>query len=806
MRFSVRWLQQYLQTDLPLPKLLEAITDCGLEVEEVVDLGMGSGKLVVGEILKIDAIEGADKIRLCTVQANEPQPLRIVCGAQNISVGDRVPVARFGMKFPGGFELKPRKIMGIEGEGMLCSAKELGVAEDADGIWLLPDGAKVGEPFDALVEIAITPNRPDALSIVGVARDLAAKIGSMKSGAKATVKMPDLNVVEASELAASAAKITVQAREECPRYTARVIRNVQVGPSPLWMQRVLESAGLRPINNLVDITNFVLLELGHPLHAFDLDKLSGQQVIVRTAQEGETITTLDGAEQKLAACDLLICDAKKPVALAGIMGGNNSEISAETKNVLLESAYFKPQTIRKTRKGLDKATDASYRFERGTDPRRLTAPLNRAAQLMADLAGGTVLRGVIDVVANPPQKEPITVRIARLSKVLGLEVSGREIIDVLTPLGFEMLRSDREIIQVEAPSHRPDVIAEVDVIEEVGRILGFDRIAEKKLTMKGGYAPASPLDRVRETLSQAAAAAGLHQAINLSFVSEKGNGIVGANDEKQVRVLNPIIADQAVMRRSLLPSLLQNIAHNLNHGVEQVSLFETGVTYEFAEEADRDARDMRPAAIETPCFAAIIAGGGKPNWKEAARDADFFAVKGLTETLLNAVGLQKLVVESAPNVAWLHPGRAARFLVKGQVVATFGELHPAVLKELDIKTRAYCVEIPLSGLILEDAGREKFKDIPRFPAVTRDIALVVDRSARSLDLERTIKKAAKELLSGVRLFDVYDGDKIAAEKKSLAYSLTYRAEDRTLKETEVTEAHQAVLAQLEKEHGATLRT
>jgi phenylalanyl-tRNA synthetase beta chain len=807
MRFSVRWLQQYLKTDLPLPRLLEAITQCGLEVEQVIDLGMLSGKLVVGEILKIEPVEGADKIRMTTVMADEKEPLKIICGAQNIQEGDRVPVAKFGMTFPDGMVLKPRKIMGFEGQGMLCSAKELGVAEDAAGIWLLPKSYQVAEPVDALVEISITPNRPDALSLVGIARDLAAKINAMKDAkTKATLELPNFAVEEsAAEKTEAVARVTVLAKDDCPRYTARVVRNVKLGPSPRWMQIALEGAGLRPINNLVDITNYVLLELGHPLHAFDLDKLSGQQIIVRSAEAGEVLETLDGAKQSLAAGDLLICDASKPVALAGIMGGANSEISEGTCNLLIESAYFKPSTIRRCSKRLDKSTDASYRFERGADPRKLTAALNRAAQLMAEHAGGTILKGLIEVVGRIPEKDPVTVRIARASMLLGLELSGRDIVEVLTPLGFEILRSDREAIQVVIPSHRPDVSIEVDVIEEIGRILGYDRVAERSVTARGVYVPAAALDRVRGQLAAGATALGYSEAVNFSFVSEAANSLVGLADAGQARLKNPITAEQNVMRRGLLPSLLQNVAHNLNHGVEEVALFELGQSYEFAPETEeRDPKDLRPVAKETPWFAAVLAGSTKPSWKEAETEADFFRIKGLAENLLAQLGAQKLVVEQV-NVKWLHPGRSARFLVKGTPVATFGEVHPAILKELDIKKRVAYLEVALDGPLLDSAAPVKAAEPGKYPPVTRDIALLVDRSVRSLDLERTIRKAGKQLLAGVRLFDLYEGERIEAGRKSLAYSLIYRSDERTLKDDEVNAAHAEILGALEREHGATLR-
>ncbi len=808
MRFSIRWLKNYLQTDLPAQTIIDALTDCGLEVEEVLDLGMLSGKLVTGEILAIDPIEGADKIRVCTVQADGPKPLRIVCGAWNIEVGHKVPVAHFGMKFPGGFELKPRKIMGISGDGMLCSQKELGVSEEGAGIWLLPDDLPVGEPYDAVVEISITPNRPDALSIVGVARDLAARLAVLHPDNKPVFKLPALQVPEGADKAESAARVSIEAREDCPRYTARVVRDVKVAPSPRWMQAVLESAGMRPINNLVDITNFVMLELGHPLHAFDLDRLKGRQIVVRNARKGEKIVTLDEQELRLEESDLLICDAEDPVALAGIMGGANSEIGDETQNVLLEAAYFRPQTIRRTSRRLDKSTDSSYRFERGMDPKKLTAALNRAAQLMASLAGGTVLRGHIDAVGRVPEKEPITLRLERLNEALGVELSGRQVTDVLTPLGFEVQRSDREEIQLAIPSHRVDVSLEADIVEEVARIYGYDRIPERRVKLPSAYHAPAPLDRVRQKLADAAVALGFHQAVNFSFVSEKENGLTGAADSGQVRLLNPITADQTVMRRSLLSSLLRNVAHNLNQSVEEIPLFELGHTYVFPpeEEADTDPRGLTPPANETPYFAAVLCGAARANWREPVREPDFFRIKGYAEEFLSLLGMSKLVVEAVTDVPWLHPGRAARFLAKGQPVALFGELHPAVLKEMDIRRRTVYLEIPLTGPALEETPVEKYKEIPRYPAVTRDVALLVDRDVRSMDLERTIRKAGKDLLASVRLFDVYEGDKVEKGKRSLAYSLTYRSPDRTLTEAEVTERHGEVLQALEKNHSARPRT
>ncbi len=800
MKFSVRWLRKYLDADLTLDQLLDALTMCGLEVEEVLDLGMVSGNVVVGEILKINPIEGADKIRLIDVMADSKEPLRIVCGAWNLEEGQRVPVAKFGMTFPDGFVLKRRKIMGIDGDGMLCSAKELGVAEDAAGIWILPEDAPVAEPWDAIVEINITPNRPDALSLVGVARDVAAKVGGK-------FRQPQIQLTETGERTETAARVTVEAKEGCPRYAARVIKGITVGPSPQWMQAALESAGMRPINNIVDITNYVMLELGQPLHAFDLDLVAGHHIVVRNAAKGETLTTLDGVERKLETDDLLICDGEKPVAIAGVMGGGNSEVNDETKDILLESAWFNPATVRRTRTRLDMSTEASYRFERGADPKIQAIALSRAAQLMADHAGGAVMKGHIDVVGSLPVVDPITVRVKRLREALGIELSGRQVVDVLTPLGFEILRSDGEEMLVEPPSHRPDVSIEADIVEEVARIIGYEKIPERQLVMPSIRKPVDPVHEASELFAEVAISHGLNQAINFSFTSEGANAVVGAADGRQIRVLNPIVADQSVMRRSLMPSLLQNVAHNLSRGVEDIRLFEVGRTYEFNsdEPEEQEPRDMTPVANERRVFAAILCGGTKENWREKPHSHDFYEAKGLVEQLLRARKLNKIVFEAAEDVAWLHPGRAARCLIKGKPVAAFGEVHPAILHELDIKKRVYYVEIPLEGAVLDGGASSTYTELPRFPAMTRDIALVVDSTVPSLELERTIKKSGRDLLAGVKLFDVYEGEHVEKGKKSLAFSLTYRRADRTLTDEEVSERHGDVVAQLEKNHGAKLR-
>ncbi|MDX2177036.1 MAG: phenylalanine--tRNA ligase subunit beta [Candidatus Sumerlaeia bacterium] len=801
MRFSLRLLRKYLDTTASNEALIDAITDAGLEVEETLDLGMLSKKVVVGRIDDIEAIPDAEKIRMTTVDTGGPRPLRIVCGAKNIEVGDKVPVALFGMRFPNGEELKPRKIRGLESEGMLCSAVELGVSDDAAGIWILPQDAPVGEPWDVLVTIKVTPNRPDALSLVGLARDLAAK-----SGGKLRVPAP---VLEESAVRTEAkVKVTVEAKADCPRYTARLVEDVAVGHSPRWMQVALESAGMRPINNVVDVTNFVLHELGHPLHGFDCEQLAQRHIVVRLAKPGERITTLDGKEAQLATTDLLICDAEKPVALAGVMGGGNSEVGPSTRNVLIESAYFRPSTIRRTAKRLEKSTEASYRFERGTDARRLTLALNRAAQLLAELAGGKVAKGIVDVVGDVPEQPRLTLRLARVAQCLGLELSGREVADILRSLDYEITRGDKDELSVVVPTHRVDVSVEEDLIEDLARIIGYDRIPERLPALAPKTRTSRPVPALRRALRDAFETLGFCEALNFSFGTEAANATVGLADGLQVRVRNPLTADQAVMRRSLVPSLLQNLSHNLNHGVGDVRLFEIAETFAWASaepRTDLPKDTLEPATDERVSCVALLCGGGRASWRSGPAEYDFFDAKGAAEAILARLGIARLVVERAADVPWLHPGRAARFLVKGQPVLLFGELHPALAKELDLKKRAYLMEIAVTAELAALCTAPAFTEIPRFPAAQRDLALLVDRAVPALELERTIRKAGKELLQSVTLFDMYEGKQVAEGKRSLAFSLVFRAPDRTLQDAEVASAMEAVRSLLEEKHGAALR-
>ncbi|MGF1573812.1 MAG: phenylalanine--tRNA ligase subunit beta [Sumerlaeia bacterium] len=804
MRFNWRWLNDYLKTDLQYSELLEAITMCGHEVEDEVDLGMGSRRIVFGEIKSLVKHPDADALSLCTVQGDQVEPYQIVCGAKNIAVGDRVPLALIDAVLPDGFKLKPTKIRGIESLGMMCSAKELGLGDDHEGIWLQPENSPVGEPFDALIEIKITPNRPDALSLVGLARDLAVKV-------KGSLKLPEVKFSELEEKVDTKARITVEAKADCPRYSARVIRNVKVQQSPLWLRRRLESAGIRPINNIVDVTNYVMMEFGHPLHAFDLNTLKNKHVVVRNAKPGESMTLLDDSTVQLEPTDLVISDEEKAIALAGIMGGANSVITESTTDVLLEAAYFTPSTIRRTAKRIGRSTDASYRFERGTDYEKLLTSLHRAAQLIAEFSEGQIYKGHIDVVGKLPARDSIVLSIARLNTLLGLKLTGREISDYLTKLGFEITNAAEGMMNVIPPSHRPDVHGAADLAEEVGRIHGFEKIPSTVPPMRNKAEVQTPLQKLQALLEDELTALGYNQAINFAFVSPEDNQAAGfEQDGREIKVLNPLVSEQSVMRRSLVTSLIHSVQYNLNQSAADVRLFEIGRTYEWKSEepfAEPPSHSLEQHTTERATLCAALSGVRSGNWHTPPRPYDFYDIKALGESIIKALGLTKTMVEAMTDHPFYHPGRAAALLKKGQRILWFGELHPAFARKVGVKKRIFLLECPLEGAVLESVEDPQYKEIPRTPAGKRDLAVVVGHDMTAMQLERTIKSAAGQLLESVDVFDVYVGDKIPAGTKSLAFALCFRDPnpDATLKDDQVNSAMDAIVAQLEKKHGAKLR-
>jgi phenylalanyl-tRNA synthetase beta chain len=805
MRISLKWLAEYV--DLPsVEELARQLTAVGLEVEAVERTGQGLEGVVAARIVASERHPDAEKLSVTRVDAGRGEPLQVVCGAKNYAVGDVVPLATLGAVLPGGLEIKKAKLRGVESFGMLCSAKELGLAADASGLLILPREVAPGTPIaealqlaDTFLEINVTPNRPDALSHVGIAREVAAILGK-------PVRMPAPRLAEAGARAAGLASVRIEAPEKCPRYAARVIEGVKIGPSPLWLQRRLEGCGVRSISNVVDATNFVLLELGHPLHAFDLDKVAGQEIVVRTARKGEKITTLDGKERALEADDLLIADRDRGSALAGVMGGGDSEISAGTSRVLLESAWFQPGGIRRTSRRQGLKSEASYRFERGADPGMVIPALDRCAALIAELSGGTVRPGIIDVHPRPVASPEVRLRWTRPARILGMEIPRDEARRILVGLGFVEKSGDAEGGTFAVPSWRVDVSIEEDLVEEIVRTKGYHAIPETLPRTAVGTPAEQPEAAAIARIRAALEAAGFAEAVNFSFVAERelapferhvatGDGTGRALG---VALKNPISADLSVMRTSLVPSLLKNAVQNRRQRVEDVRLYEIASVYH----PHHDPKD-RPTA-ESIEVAAVLCGRRTPvGWATAGDAVDFYDAKAAVQGILEALGVDGRW--EARGDAWLHPRVSARVLATdgGEPLGEVGELHPRVAAGFDLPRGVLAIRLSLEALRRHARLVPQYRPIPRLPAVLRDLAVVVADEVAAATVEALVRE--EPLVEAVTLFDVYRGAPLPAGKKNLALAIRYRAADRTLTDAEADAAHARIVKRLAERSGAELR-
>ncbi len=802
MIISLNWLKEYVDFSVSPEELADRLTMSGLEVESIEYVGKALESIVVAQILDMGKHPDADKLSLCRVSDGEAE-YPIVCGASNMKAGDKVALAKAGTvlppgpKFPEGITIKKAKIRGQVSEGMLCAENELGLGIESDGIMILPPGAVPGTRLidelgvnDVLLEIGITPNRPDCLSVVGTAREAAAVLSG-------TAGYPDTSVEESGSPVGDYVSVEIKSPEGCPRYTCRVIRNVKIGPSPKWMKTRLESAGIRAINNVVDVTNYVLLELGQPLHAFDYDLIKGRKIVVRQAEDGETITTLDGVERKLSADDLLICDGERPVALAGVMGGADTEVSEGTTNILLESAYFSPDTVRKTSRKTGLKSESSYRFERGVDPEGVVKALDRAAALIAELAGGEVAAGRID--ENPVIIEPavVSVTAARVNAILGTDISEDEIISIQKRLGLRLLSSEKGVLTFEVPTYRVDLTREIDIIEETARLYGYNNVpvtlpaVAMKTELPGG------VRAVQAKFKEVFTANGFYEAINYSFEDEELLGLF--SPEKALPILNPISKDGAVMRTSLTAGLVKNVLLNLNRQESDVRIFETGKIY------IPSSGEKLPK--ETNKLAAAATGRKQPElWDR--EEFDFFDLKAVLEMALGALHAQESVsFKPAPEIEFLHPGKSAEIIIDGEAVGYAGEIHPGLMERLELTKRVYVAEIDLDAAARLTAGKKgEFRPLPKFPSVRRDIALVVDQAVSAGSIIDEIRSMGSGLIEDARIFDVFTGGTVQEGKKSVAVSLHLRASDKTLTEEEINRIQDKALKKLQLALGAELRT
>lgn len=811
MNVSYKWLSQYIDlSGVEAGQLAELITRAGIEIDVVENRNQGLDHIVVGYVVERVQHPDADKLSVCKVDVGREEQLQIVCGAKNVDAGQKVPVATIGAVMPGGMKIKRAKLRGVESQGMICSAKELGIndkllpKEMQEGILVLPADTQIGtdiaevlELNDHVLEFDLTPNRSDCLSMIGAAYEVAAILGR-------EVKLPSVNVEESGDAASSHISVKINAPEGCSHYAARYITGIQVGPSPLWLQNRLLAAGIRPISNVVDITNFVMLEYGQPLHAFDADKLANGHIEVRMAQAGEVLETLDGQERKLEPQMLLITDGTKPVALAGVMGGSNSEVTEGTVNILLESAKFDGGIVRKASRQLGLRSEASLRFEKEVNPEAVVPALNRAAQLLHELAGGTIAAGVVEDVQAVQEPTIISLTVEKTNRILGTALTEAEIQAIMDRLSFDAALAQPGVFEVRVPARRGDITLDVDLIEEVARLYGYDNIPTTLI--EGVTTPGSltKSQRIRRELRRLLTEGGLHEAITYSFThpseTELFTTLTGA--VKAVKLAMPMSEDRSVLRNSFIPNLLDVATYNRNRKTEDVQLFEIGSVYVTEEET------LSSLPQEKAVIALLMTGKRQASqWNVQAANVDFYDIKGALDSVFAHLGLGSRIRYAADRPAGFHPGRSASIFLNTdegeQLIGTVGQIHPDLQRAKDLG-ETYVAEILLQPMIDAADFHIAYQTLPRFPAVERDVALVIDRGAEIGYLLEKVKAEAGELLESINVFDVYTGDRIAEDKKSVAVSLVYRHLERTFTEEEITDLHGRVVAALEAE-GAELR-
>ncbi len=799
MDLSRRWLNEFVPVEVSDKEFDEAMTLSGSKVEVTSVEGTEIENVVVGRVLSIVRHENSDHMWICQVDIGEAEPVQIVTGAQNVHQGDLVPVAKAGSTLPGGVHIEAGTLRGVASNGMLCSYKELGMTDNdwphsiVDGIFLLesdPDlkarGLQPGQDIrtaigldDHVVEFEITPNRPDCLSVIGLAREAAATFGQPLTLHTPVVK------AEGQGVLTDLLDVETPADDLCPRYTARMVRNVHIAPSPLWMRERLRASGVRPINNIVDITNYVMLEYGQPMHAFDYRYVKGGKIVVRRAQDGEELTTLDGNVRKLTSAMLVIADEDRAVGLAGIMGGENSEIVPDTVDVVFESANFNGTCIRRAALALGMRTEASAKFEKGLDVLNTLPAVDRACELVELLGAGEVVPGVIDILNHVPQPTVLPLEPDKINALLGTDIEAEEMRQILRSLDFDV---DGDAVTV--PSWRGDVLRMNDLAEEVARFHGYNEIPntlQRGETTRGGY---SREQKLEQKLGAVCRSMGCDEIITYSFISPTWYDKIrwAADDPRRqsLKIMNPLGEDTSIMRTTVLPSMLEILARNYNYRNKAARLYELGRVYFPREDGMAD---------EPKILSLGLYGAGET----------FFTLKGTVETLLDSIraaGVQFVAETENPSY---HPGRCARVLVQGEEVGVLGQIHPLVAANYGVDTDLYCAELRFDALLAAMGPDPEYVPLPKFPAVTRDIAVLVDAGVPVGVLEGTISDAAAGLLREVSLFDIYTGANLPAGKKSVAFNLVLRADDRSLTAQEADDEVGIILARLEQEHGAVLR-
>jgi phenylalanyl-tRNA synthetase beta chain len=793
MLVSLRWLKDYVDIEAEPGELADGLTMAGLEVESVNEVAPEFSGVVVAKILSIRPHPNADKLTLCEVTTGD-KDYPVVCGAKNINVGDIVPLALVGATIPGDCTIKSSRIRGELSNGMLCSEDELGIGEDATGIMILSKELPVGEDVadalglrDTVFDVGVTPNRSDCLSVIGIAREVAAMTGKK-------LRLPKIVFPEMEEEIEDIISVENLAPDLCPRYTVRVVKNVKIMPSPRWMRLRLEAAGIRAINNIVDITNFVMMEFGQPLHAFDLRFIEEGRILIRSSVDGEEFISLDEKTRSLKAGTLMICDGVKPVAIAGIMGGLNSEVRADTEMVLLESAYFNPASIRKTSRWLRMSTDSSFRFERGVDPEGVVRASARAAQLMAVLSGGKICKNYIDRYPRRIRKvKDIPLRLTKVKKILGSKIKDGEIKKILDSLEMDVSKVEHGKYHVIPPTFRTDISREIDLIEEIIRIHGYDGIPVSFPAISVKTDMKSKEDVLEDKVRTILTGYGYSEVINYSFLSPESADILGLKENdggrRFVKIRNPLTEDQSVMRTGLVYGLLDTMRKNANAGCFNLKIFERGRVFA--------AQEKGKLPLERDMLAGLITGSRYDDlWHYKDLHSDFFDMKGCVENLFDGLMIRDVRFKSDADVPFLHPGKSCGIFSGDRRIGIMGEIHPEVLEKMDLKRKAVVFEIDFDLLAAHYTGKIFCREISRFPSSMRDVAFLVDKDIEGGSILELIPLKSEKLLEKAVIFDVYTGQGIPDGMKSLALRFTYRSPDKTLTDDEVNVVHDRIVKKI----------
>jgi phenylalanyl-tRNA synthetase beta chain len=803
MLVSLKWLKDYVDVVITAEELADKLTMAGLEVDEIKTIGPQFRGVVVAKILSVKPHPSADRLSLCEVN-DGTETYKVVCGAKNISKGNIVPLAKVGAEIPGGYRIKASILRGEKSDGMLCSEAELEIGDNESGIMQLPADLILGFPLekalnieDTVLDVNVTPNRSDCLSMIGIAREVAAITGKK-------MKLPNVKIKEKSEDINSLTSVKIIDSDLCPRYTARMIKNIKIGPSPIWMKNRLEAAGLRAINNIVDVTNFVMLEMGQPLHAFDFQFLEKGRIVVRKSKNNEEFISLDEKSRILPENTLLICDGVKPVAIGGIMGGLNSEVKEDTNTVLLESAYFNPSSIRRSARKLGMSTDAAFRFERGIDPEGVVKALNRAAQLIADLSGGSVCKNYID---EYPKKvssaENIPLRLERIRRLIGIEIGAKDVVKILRGIGMVVKPDKKGRYLVTPPTCRVDILREVDLIEEIIRLYGYDRVPVTLPNVTVAEMKVIPRLEMEERIRQLMIGGGFTEIVNYSFGTPLAADILSLpeNDQRRnfVKINNPLGEELSAMRSTMIHGLLETAKGNANNGSYDLKIFEIGRIFISCKEGELpEERNM---------LAGLITGKITDDLWDSGKSNDFYTLKGCLENIFYDFKKNNCKYIALTNESFLHPGKACKILINEKQIGFAGEIYPDIKEKYDFKNNVYVFEINLDTLIAIHMDSKIFyQELSKFPAVMRDAAFVIPDLMEADNMINAALEQKEDLLENVTIFDVYKGKGIPEGTKSLGLRFSYRATDRTLTDEEISAIHDKIVQNTVNLTGAKIRS